>query len=224
MSKKNGSSVRMNIRSGLVVLCLALPGIATAYEPDVTQQRDETIAGTSDRLLPDGAGIADRRCSRCLAEFGRYPSLEPAFEWQIRLEDGKYVLSSWRLMHPKSAVDFQHVEMQQLEVSKQFAEVVYDIWANNILEARFTRHSPTGLDGTNYRFRTNLRGVGWPSASTWSPSADLPPKWLVDSGEEILALARAKSPKEPAVLAKLRTVRKRLNDYYHPPRSLKESP
>jgi hypothetical protein len=207
----------MSIRRWLVALCLALSGVAAAYEPDVTQQRQETIPGESDRLLPEGSGIVDRRCMHCLAEFGRYPASEPAFEWQIKLDAGKYVLSSWRLVHPKSDVDFQQVDVQQLEVSKQFAEVVYDIWANNILEARFTRHQPFGVDGTGYRFRTNLRGVGWPSASTWSPSKDLPPKWLANSGDEILALARAKSPKEAPLLTKLQTVRKRLNDYYRPP-------
>jgi hypothetical protein len=202
----------------LLVLCLVLSRVAVAYEPDVTQQREETIAGVSDRLVPEGSGIVDRRCKQCLAEFGRYPSAQPAFEWQLQLEKGKYVLSSWRLVHPKSDVDFEQVDVQRLEVSKRFAEVVYDIWANNILEARFTRHSASGADGTSYRFRTSLRGVGWPSARTWSPSKDLPPKWMVDSGEEILTLARAKSPNEAQLLAKLQAVRKRLDAYYHPPR------
>lgn len=204
----------MKARPWLVVLCLALSGVAAAYEPDVTQERDETIDGYSDRLIPDGSRIVDRRCTSCLAEFGRYPSSDPAYEWQIRLEDRKYVLSSWQLVHPKSDVDFQQVEVRRLEVTKQFAAVVYDIWANNILEARFTRHAPSGVDGTGYRFRTYLRSVGWPSARTWSPSKDLPPKWLVDSGDEILALARAQSPKEAPVLAKLQATRKRLNEYY----------
>lgn len=208
----------MNIRPWLLVLSLALSGVAAAYEPDVTQQRDETIKGDSDRLLPEGSGIVERRCLRCLAEFGRYPSLEPAFEWQIKLENDKYVLSSWRLVHPKSDVDFQQVDVQQLEVSKQFAALVYDIWANNILEARFTRHQPSGPDGISYTFRTNLRGVGFPSASTREPRANLPPKWMVDAGEEIMTFARAKSAKEAPVLAKLQAARKRLNDYYHPPR------
>ena len=207
----------MNVRSWLVVLCLALSGVAAGYEPDVTQQRDETIAGASDRLIPDGSGLVDERCLQCLAQFGRYPSSAPAYEWQLRLEDGKYVLSSWQLVNPKSDVDSQQVDVQRLEVSKQFAAVVYDLWANNILEARYTRHSPSGLDGANYRFRTNLRRVGWLSARTWSPTANLPPKWMADSGDEILALAREKSPKEAPLLAKLQTVRKRLNDYYRPP-------
>jgi hypothetical protein len=204
----------MNIRPWLAVLCLVLSSVASAYEPDVTQQRDETIAGASDRLIPDGAGIVKGRCMHCLAEFGRYPASEPAFEWQIQLDDKKYVLSSWRLVNPKSDVDSQQVDVQRFEVSRQFAQVVYDIWANNILEARYTRHASSSVDGTSYRFRTSLRGVGWPSASTGSPSKDLPPKWLVDSGNEILAFARAKGPKEAAVLAKLVAVRKRLNEYY----------
>jgi hypothetical protein len=220
VTKKSAQS--MPGRRWLIVLCLALSGVASAYEPDVTQQRDETVAGTSDRLIPDGARGVDRRCSSCLAEFGRYPSLEPAYEWQLQLKDGKYLLSSWRLEHPKSDVDFQQVDVQRTEVSRQFAEVVYDIWANNILEARFTRHAASGVDGTGYQFRTFLRGAGWPSARTGAPSKDLPPKWLVDSGEEILALARTKGPKEAPVLAKLQAVRKRLNEYYRPVRSVKE--
>jgi hypothetical protein len=198
----------------MFALCLALSGAAAAYEPDVAQQRDETLAGTSDRLTPGGSGIVNRSCQRCLAEFGRYPSAEPTYEWQIRLEDGKYVLSSWRLEHPKSDVDSRQVDVQRFEVTRQFAEVVYDIWANNILEARYTRHASSALDGTSYRFRTSLRGVGSPSASTGSPSKDLPPKWLVDSGNEILALARAKNPKETSLLPKLQSARKRLNEYY----------
>jgi hypothetical protein len=200
------------------VVCLLLSGVASAYEPDVTQQRDESIAGVSDRLIPDGSGSVKGRCMRCLAEFGRYPSSGPVFEWQLQLEDNKYVLSSWRLVNPKSDVDFQQVDVLRLDVSKQFAQAVYDIWANNILEARYTRHAPSGADATSYRFRTNLKGVGWPSATTGSASKDLPPKWLVDAGEEILALARAKSPKEAPVLAKLQAVRKRLTEYYYPPR------
>lgn len=201
---------------GANALCLALSSVAFAYEPDVTQQRDETIAGTSDRLIPDGSGSVRGRCTRCLAEFGRYPSSEPALEWQLQLEDGKYVLSSWRLVNPKSDVDARQVDVLRFEVSKPFAEVVYDVWANNILEARYTRHAPSA-DDVSYRFRTNLKGVGWPSARTGSANKDLPPKWLVDIGEEILALARAQSPKEAPVLTKLRAVRKRLNEYYHPP-------
>jgi hypothetical protein len=126
-------------------------------------------------------------------------------------------LSSWRLVNPKSDVDFQQVDVQRLEVSKRFAEVVYDIWANNILEARYTRHASSSADGTNYRFRTHLKGVGWPSARTGSANKDLPPKWLVDTGEEILALARATNPKEAPLLAKLQAVRKRLHEYYYPP-------
>lgn len=207
----------MNIRSWLFVFSLALSGVASGYEPDVTQQRDETIAGVSDRLIPDGSGLVDERCTRCLARFGRYPSSTPAYEWQIQLDDGKYVLSSWQLVNPKSDVDSQQVEVLKLEVSKQFAEVVYDIWANNILEARYTRHSTAGLDGANYRFQTSLRRVGWLSARTGSPTANLPPKWMVDSGDEILAFARAKNAKEAPLLAKLQAVRKRLNDYYRPP-------
>ncbi|GFE88717.1 hypothetical protein [Steroidobacter agaridevorans] len=202
------------------VVCLSLligASIASAYEPDVTQQRDETVAGASDRLIPDGSASVRGRCMRCLAEFGRYPSSEPASEWQIQLEDKKYVLSSWRLVNPKSDVDARQVDVLRFEVSRQFAEVVYDIWANNILEARYTRHAPSGADAVSYRFRTHLKGVGWPSARTGVANKDLPPKWLVDTGEEILTLARAKSPKETPVLAKLQAARKRLNEYYHPP-------
>lgn len=218
----NGGLLLTNIRAGLVALCLALSGLASAYEPDVTQQRDESIAGASDRLIPDGSGSVDRLCPDCLAEFGRYPSVDPAYEWQIRLEEGKYVLRSWRLANPKSDVDYQQVDVQRLDVSRRFAEVVYDIWANNILEARYTRHAPSGADEIIYCFRTFLKGVGWPSARTGSSNKDLPPKWLVDAGEEILALARAKSPKEAPVLTKLQAVRKRLHEHYYPPRAEKD--
>lgn len=59
----------------------------------------------------------------------------------------------------------------------------------------------------------NLRGVGWPGASTWSPSEDLPPKWLVDAGEEVLAFGRARQRSPGPTLTRLRSIQKRLADY-----------
>jgi hypothetical protein len=59
-----------------------------------------------------------------------------------------------------------------------------------------------GNDGTTYLFSTYLRGPGWLSAQTWSPDADLPPKWLADLGETVLRYSRAQKH-DPRQLAEV---------------------
>jgi hypothetical protein len=201
----------------LLLLALAgigLPALVFAYEPDVTQERMEwDVQAAKDRLVPSGSTRPQTAPLYYLAKFGRYPSFTDAFEWSLILKNGRYLLVSWRLAQEKETQQGPaHSDELTLEVSKELAATIYAIWASGIMDARYTRYAD-GLDGTTYWFSTYLRGVGWPSARTWSPSADLPPKWLVDAGEAVLELGRSKRANEAPTADKLKLIRGRLDSF-----------
>jgi hypothetical protein len=106
----------------------------------------------------------------------------------------------------------QRLGVKEVEISEELAATIYSMWANAILDARYARRG-LGLDGTSYSFSTSLRGVGWFSATAWEPKNDLPPRWLVDAGEQILEFGRAEHPSADQLHANLRTIRQRLREY-----------
>jgi hypothetical protein len=199
----------------LVLIC-ATASTAFGYEPDVTQGQEEfDPRAPEDTLIPSGSRMPDEQPLYYLARFGRYPSFADAFEWSITLEKDKYILSSWRLERAKKeSQPPTRAATIRVELPQEIAAVAYTLWANAILEARYSRGG-VGLDGTTYHFSTWLRGLGWPGATAWSPTKDLPPRWMVEAGEAVLAYARDKKPDPAALLAKLQAVSKRLAAYAH---------
>jgi hypothetical protein len=204
----------MRKRALAIVACALLSTLAFAYEPDVTQQRmEDDSALLLDHLIPSGSEIPETPPLYYIAKFGRYPSFADAFEWQLVQKNGKYTLSSWRLSQKdKAEVNPPRLDEMSIEIPMELSATVYSIWANGILDARYTRHT-FGTDGTSYSFSTYLRGVGWPSAWAWSPSGDLPPKWLVEAGEEVLAYGRAKKPDAVVTHHRLQAIAKRLTSH-----------
>jgi hypothetical protein len=198
----------------LALTVFGLPVMARAYEPDVTQENMEwDTQAAKDHLVPTGSAEPQGAPLYYLAKFGRYPSFDDSFEWHLILNSGRYLLVSWRLAHGTVAqIEAAHEDELIVEVSKDLAATIYAIWASAILDARYTRYA-NGLDGTNYWFSTYLRGVGWPGARTWSPSANLPPKWLVEAGEVVLELGRSNPATEAPSIAKLKVIRERLDSY-----------
>jgi hypothetical protein len=197
----------------LLLVCSMLHQAALAYEPDITQRRDESVAGQPDHLIPTGKAFPEELPRYYIAKFGRYPSFDQAFEWQLVLheKDRKYILTSWRLKLDRERQTKSRVEVIEVEVPQSVAATVYEIWANAILRSRYALDG-SGLDGTSYSFSTYLRGVGYPGASTWSPQQG-PPKVLVDAGEDVLTFGRAKGDAD-RLLARLRAKSEYLNDYY----------
>ena len=187
---------------------------AFAYEPDVTQGRMEfDQSAAEDSLVPTGSRKPEGPPLYYLAKFGRYPSFSDAFEWAISLEKGKYVLRSWRLERDEKGVYRpRRAETIGIELSRELAQAAYTLWSNAILDARYSR-AGFGLDGTSYGFSTWLRGIGFPSAMTWSPSKDLPPRWMVEAGEALLTYGRAKERDSAAILAKLQAISNRSSAY-----------
>jgi hypothetical protein len=188
---------------------------AFAYEPDVTQQREEYDPSfpAVDHLIPSGYGFPEDQGPplHYIARFGTYPSFSEAFEWCVFRKDRRFVLSSWRLDKSNRKAKPARVDSLETEIPEPVAAAIYTIWANAILDARYARQG-VGLDGTSYSFSTFLRGVGWLNATTWSPSdKELPPKWLVGAGEEVLAFARSKDGDSNRLLMRLQAVQHSLS-------------
>jgi hypothetical protein len=205
----------------LLLTWLALAPAVLAYEPDVTQERDEARNSLQavDHLIPSGRGFPEGRPPiYYIARFGQYPSFSDGFEWCVFRKKNRYVLSSWRLDRSDRKAKPRRVEVIDVDIPERVAATIYSIWANAILEARYALEG-VGVDGTGYEFSTYLRGVGWPTATTWSPSRDLPPKWLVDAGEEVLSLARGRTKDTDQLLNRLIAVQRALGEYQRNKRS-----
>jgi hypothetical protein len=177
------------------LLLLAVLLIATAplsawerYAPDVTQQRFEDTKDIVDHLVPY---VELKKPGYYVAEFSAYPSFTNHREWRIYRKEQRFLLRSWEVPHSAKGLKPAPIHLVEIEIPSEVAAVVYEIWANALLEARYTRGPVSGLDGTSYRFSTYLRAVGWLHGYTWSPDANLPPKWMVDTGELLIAYARS---------------------------------
>jgi hypothetical protein len=196
-----------------VSLWLAPSGVAADwYVPDIKQKTFEDCPGTVDHLLP----LDQTQPSvYYVAEFAAHPSFENGREWQIALAKGQYILRSWESLRAKERGQPRTTaNAVEVAISPRIASIVYGMWANTLLDVRYTRASGAGLDGSRYRFSTYLRGPGWLHGTTWSPDDDLPPKWMVETGELIYQFSRAEKRNEAQVEAVLQSQRDRLERFF----------
>lgn len=158
-----------------------------------------------DHLLPAGVALPEfDYVAQFLVPPDTYPDRDGFSVVILKTDDDRYVLQTAVLprggglatrQKPKSAI----------QISKSLADVVYQIRVNTILETRYDRQSYAGLDGTTYFFSTFVSSLGWMHGRVWEPHADLPPRWIVEAGEQLSEFARdpKRDPKktEAAMLA-----------------------
>ena len=196
-----------------LLMALALASYAGAREtfvPDVTQQRFEDQRGTVDHLVPYAG---NRTPPYYIAEFAAHPSFSESYGWKIYRREGKYFLRSENLARSQKGKSPFDARLIELEIPSEIAGVVYEIWANALLEVRYTRIGHLGLDGTTYLFSTYLRGVGFLNGSAWSPEDDLPPKWMVEAGDLIMEYSRSVARDEVGFHKSLSAHKNRLVKY-----------
>lgn len=83
------------------------------------------------------------------------------------------------------------------------AAILYRTWVNVLLESHYSKTDTSGLDGVGYHFGSWVRGLGWLYGGTWSPDADLPPRWLTETGFDLRALVDAQDADVPSVMARI---------------------
>lgn len=182
------------------------------FKPDVTGKINTVGAdGGLDHLVPVQAAIPEYDY---LAQYIEAVALydEGNYLVVLRTKDGRYVIQTVRVPEEKllSRPTKPDIEIQ---ISESFASVIYDLWVNALLEVHYERKQHGGLDGETSIFSTFVVSLGWMHGSTWSPSRDLPPAWMVEAGKKLIAFARDEKRDAKAAEAELTTLRDKLFRY-----------
>lgn len=188
----------------ILVLLAFSSGVAAEwreFQVDVAQEefypKEHRAA---DHLEPDGGLFPD---SYYLIEFAKLPALERR-PWLVRvcLNSNKTAavvmlytndLPFLSKMAAKDKLRAQIGEMRVVpdkscELDLETATLLYRTWVNALLESHYSKTDRGGLDGVIYHFGSWIRGLGWLFGCTWSPEADLPPKWLTEVGTNLRVL------------------------------------
>jgi len=159
------------------------------FEVDVTQQRIIRGSGSIDHLEPLRHPAPPEYSY--LVQFVSTPTTSGEGHYVVLLRDsaGRYLLRTatnerWTLPSRIPATE------AELEIPESLAAILYQIWANAILEVRYDRTGYGGMDGTLYTFSTFVRGLGFLHGCVWSPDEDTPPGWLVAGGERLARFTR----------------------------------
>jgi hypothetical protein len=179
----------MRTLSPLLVLVLSVwPALPSEpYQVDIKQKTFAEHGGDIDHLEPVRQLVPQ---GDYIAQFIESPSFTKGTYLALaKSQDGKYVLQLTTIP-PDSCPKDKPKPETELEIPVSLAEVVYQTWVNALLEVRYDRKSYGGYDGTRYTFSSFVRGLGVMHGSIWSPEANLPPRWLVDSAHELIAFVR----------------------------------
>jgi len=93
------------------------------------------------------------------------------------------------------------------------AAIIYDVWANMILETKYPKTPSGGLHGITYYFTTFIRGWGTITGQTWSPEDDAPPKWMVDLSWNLKNWAEAKPKQRDSIWSEIKQGSEKILDY-----------
>jgi hypothetical protein len=130
----------------------------------------------------------------------------------LRTKDEKYVLRVGKFPTDRPLKDPPETDAE-IQISEALASVIYDLWVNALLEVRYERRQHGGFDGETYVFSTFVTSLGWMHGSTWSPSKDLPPTWMMNAGQKLIAFARDEKRDAKATENELTVLRDKLFQY-----------
>ena len=199
---------------GQIFLMCAFQG--WAFEPfpvDVTQANlgDGKIPEEADHLRPQTDRVPE---IGCLVLYREDRSFDPGNFVTIERADERYLLR-WSVAPPTLPLS-QVLKIKPnavLEIPSSLAKLAYEIWVNALLETRYGRHREIGCDGTTYTFSTFAPKLGQLNGQTWSPEADLPPKWMVEAGNMLVAFANDPQRDPKQLEAQLTATRNKLFAY-----------
>ena len=210
---------------GILLSLTAAAASTEPFRPDVTGKVTAEGVQDVDHLEPyEGAKAIEAKAAartpwkfryHYLAQFVAIPALRAEGDYLavvLLSFDRRYLLQAAKIptdkvlsKPPKPAIE--------IPIPESLASVVYDLWVNALLEVRYERRQHGVLDGETYLFSTFVTGLGWMHGSTASPGGDLPPVWMVQAGEKLLAFAREEKRDEKALEAELIVLRDKLFSY-----------
>jgi hypothetical protein len=206
------------MRSLLAFTALTLPCIAAAWEPfktDVTQQAFPAESAAIDHLVPIQMGPNPRVSGMPYTYLARYssrPSFWPGVDVYVVRDQST---STYRIHYLEGAeASKKEPKSRVVDIPQALAALIYDVWANALLDVRYDRAPGVGLDGTTHFFSTWIRGLGTLDGETWMPEGDRPPAWMVGAGEFLAQIARDDRPDVNACHDYFKNLKARLFRYY----------
>jgi hypothetical protein len=194
----------------------ALAGPWTPYDASVEKQHAVSVEAYKriDFLTPSALPEPQQTLD-CAATFDVRPSFAPERHWRLRRNGSTYSLESWKSARSGGSQAGAHdAEHRTVPFPFELATLVREIWLNAILESHYPRLYLGGADGDDYYFGATRDDSLLLRAEVWSPDADLPPRWLVEAGDQIFNYAQRDSNDAVVLRKSLVALRKRLFNYY----------
>ena len=180
-----------------ILFALLLTSLAPvrAWEPtqlDVTQQMFAPNADGSDHLEPTREKVDERyylvryACDEAMAYQNDF------FTITRGKADGTFILKKWSEWAKTDSAPPPTEKLRptvEVEVPKDVAVSIYEMWVNALYEVRYDRTATDGLDGWTDIFTAFVRGKGWMSGEVWVPQKNLPPAWLEDAAKAMMKFA-----------------------------------
>ncbi len=204
------------MRPLLTFVLFACAPVCWSFEPfavDVTQEEFAEHDPAIDHLLPAGVSLPEfYYIAQFIVPPDTFPKRDGFSIVVLKTDDGRYLLQTAAIPQG-SPLDTRQKPRLELQIPQTLAEVVYQIWVNTLLEARYDRKSYAGLDGGTFLFSTYVRGLGWMHGRIWSPDANLPPRWIVEAGEQLSDFVRNSQRDPRKTEAALIGIRDKLFEY-----------
>ena len=186
------------MRLPFALLLFLIPGCLQAweaYKTDITQQATPEVTDSLDHLEPIDRKIPE---SPYFIEFIREPALGYQYTHLTLTQDaasGKFFVHTWcEWKNDTQARPLNEVlgASAKVELPVDLAANVYSMWVNALLEVRYDRLIPSGMDGWTDLFSAFIKGRGYLHGLAWSPTKDLPPKWMEDSATALIQFTKDK--------------------------------
>jgi hypothetical protein len=183
------------------------------FKPDVAGEINTDWVADLDHLEPY-EGKVHLPEYYYLAQFFEAPAMVDKANYLVilRTKDRRYLMRLSKIPADKFPGEAPKPDIE-IEVPESLASVVYDLWVNALLEVRYERKQHGGFDGETYVFSTFVTSLGWMHGTTWSPSGDLPPTWMMNAGKKLVAFARDEKRDPKATEAELTVLRDKLFQY-----------
>ncbi len=183
------------------------------FKPDVTGKVNTDWVENIDHLEPY-EGKVPLPEYYYLAQFIEAPAMlvEGHYLVVLRTKDEKYLMRVGTFPTDQPLKEAPKADAE-IQISEAFASVIYDLWVNALFEVRYERRQHGGFDGETYIFSTFVTSLGWMHGSTWSPSGDLPPTWVMNAGKKLVAFARDGERNAKTTEAELTVIRDKLFRY-----------
>ena len=194
----------------------ALAGPWTPYDASVEKQHAVSVEAYKriDFLTPSALPEPEQTLD-CVVTYDVRPSFAPERHWCLRRNGSTYSLESWKSGRSVGSQAGAHdTEHRAVPFPSELATLVREIWLNAILESHYPRFYLGGADGDDYYFGATRDDSLLLRAEVWSPDADLPPRWLVDAGDQIFNHAQGDSNDAAELRKSLVALRKRLFSHY----------